>query len=102
MDKNYWRLKKREQRAKEKGEVVVVQPIPMGRGSVEMEWDSERFPNRRAFEIALERVVRARRYAGMFPQFIRDSDLKFQDIAWQYEHEGLPASRKPESTLVVG
>ncbi len=62
----------------------------------EMVWDREKYPVHRAWVIALERVERARKYAQMFPTFIHQGDLKFQDLDWQYEHEGIPSSKQPE------
>ncbi len=58
---------------------------------VTVEWDREKYPERRAWEIAVARVERARKYAEMFPNMVHQSDLKFQEIGWQYENEGLPA-----------
>ncbi len=60
------------------------------------EWDKEKYPNKRAWEIAMDRVERAKRYASLFPTFIHQGDLKFQDLGWQYEHEGIPGSKQPE------
>jgi hypothetical protein len=95
MDKSYWRLKKREQREKAKGgEVVTVNPIPLDKKlQVSMVFDREKFPDKKAFEIAVERVSRAQRYAQMFPGLIRTDDAKYQTIEWQYENEGVKASQ---------
>ncbi len=62
----------------------------------EMIWDREKYPVHRAWVIALERVERARKYAQMFPTFIHQGDLKFQELDWQYENEGIPACKQPE------
>lgn len=66
-----------------------------------LEWDKEKYPEKGAWEIAVARVERAKRYAEMFPHLIHASDLAFQDLDWQYEHEGLPAVRKKETHLVT-
>ncbi len=60
---------------------------------VTVEWDKEKYPERKAWEIAVVRVERAKKYAAMFPQFIHASDSKYQDLDWQYENEGLPSIR---------
>lgn len=36
---------------------------------------------------SLARAERAKRYAEKMPDFVRDSDLKFQDPFWQWENE---------------
>jgi len=61
---------------------------------VTVEWDKERYPNRKAWEIAVVSAERAKRYAGKFGHLIREGDLIFQDIGWQYENEGLKAVRQ--------
>jgi hypothetical protein len=55
----------------------------------ESEWDREKYPVRGAWEVAVERAARAKRYASKFPHLIRPSEIVFQDIGWQYENEGL-------------
>jgi hypothetical protein len=101
--KAYQRELMRKRRAEKKGtEVVTVQPLPMDTQlRVSMEWDSEKYPNKRVFEIAVQRVARAQRYAQKFRHFIHQCDLKYQDVGWQYEHEGLPATRRKETHLVT-
>lgn len=100
MDKAYWRLKKREQRAKEKGlEVVTVKPLPMDKElKVTAEYDADKYPDKKAFEVALGRVARAERYAAMFSAMIHAGDEKYQTLEWQYEHEGIPATKRPDLT----
>ncbi len=71
-------------------ESVTVSPTVTG------EWDKEKYPERRAWEIAMMRVDRAKKYAEMFPQFIHGDDVRFQDLEWQYVNEGIPACRQPE------
>ena len=66
-DKEYWRRKKSEQRAKAESP--------------------------EAWEIAMVRAERAAKYAMMFPEHVRPSEWCFSDPLWQYEHEGLPAVR---------
>lgn len=34
---------------------------------------------------AKERVERAKRYAVLFPEFVRPNDMKFQTLEWQLE-----------------
>ncbi len=72
-------------------EVKIVTPVT--------ERDKEKFPNKMAWEIAMDRVERAKRYASLFPTFIHQGDLKFQDLEWQYEHEGIPGSKQPEPKI---
>ena len=60
-----------------------------------MKHDKEKYPEKKAWEIAVERCERAKRYSDMFPDFVSPSDLKFQDIDWQYQNEGLPAIKRP-------
>ena len=67
---------------------------------VTVEWDKDKYPERKAWEVAVVRVERAKRYAKMFPKFIRGDDIKFQTLEWQYENEGLPATKKPETHVV--
>ena len=43
--------------------------------------------DKRIWDYACLRAKRARRYAEKFPQFINNSDMVFQDPAWQYERE---------------
>jgi hypothetical protein len=57
----------------------------------DIEWDKDKYPVKAAWEIAIERVERAKRYAEKFPHLIHGSDLKFQDVDWQYLNEGVPA-----------
>lgn len=101
--KEYFRQKQAERRAKTGARVVVtVQPLPLDNElNVSMEWDAEKYPNRRAFEIAVARVARAQRYAAMFPGRIHGDDIKFQKLEWQYENEGLPSVRRKETHLVT-
>jgi predicted metal-dependent hydrolase len=37
--------------------------------------------------LACERAERAKQYAEKMPDFVRDSDLKFQSPMWQWENE---------------
>ena len=96
--KAYQRELMRKRRAEKKGiEVVTVKPLPLAKGrEVTVEYDSERFPNRKAFEVAVGRVERAKRYAEMFPHLIHAGDEKYQDLEWQYEHEGISATKRPD------
>jgi hypothetical protein len=83
----YWREKKREQRAKASHEashdvtdvtdvtevdVTPVRPLE----ATDAEW-----------EYALERVDRARAYAEAMPEQIWPKDLRYQDPVYQWEHE---------------
>jgi len=90
MDKDYWRLKKREQRAKEKGVKVekpsVVLPAVPKIPAVELLKCPEGV-EAREWEYALVRASRSKRYAEMFPDMIRPRDAKFQDPLWQWENE---------------
>jgi hypothetical protein len=36
---------------------------------------------------ALARAERAKRYAEVFPSFVKEIEMKFQDPIWQWEHE---------------
>ena len=63
------------------------------------QWDEGEYPVRAAWEIAVQRVVRARRYAEKFPGRIAPSDLVYQDVRWQYENEGLKALQSKESKV---
>jgi hypothetical protein len=56
--------------------------------------DRKRFPDRVAWDIALDRAMRAMDYAAMFPEHVRPSERVFGTVEWQYENEGLPAVRK--------
>ncbi len=67
---------------------------------VTVEWDKEKYPERKAWEIAVVRVERAKRYAEMFPNLVHGDDIKFQTLEWQYENEGLP-SIKVKVTMEV-
>ena len=58
------------------------------------EWDKLKYPVRVAWEVAVLRSERAQRYAKKFPDFIRPDDLKFQEVAWQYENEGIPFAER--------
>jgi hypothetical protein len=88
MEKDYWRLKKREQRMKAKGEVVGEVAMPIVEAGAEA-WDAKKYPNKAAWEVAVERALRARRYALKFPGLIRPSEAAFQTIEWQYWNEGV-------------
>jgi hypothetical protein len=88
MNKDYWKLKKREQRAKRK-EAVTVSTAPDKQ--VTVDYDRVKFPVKAAWEIAVERAERARKYAAMYPDRVRSSEECFQEVAWQYENEGLKA-----------
>jgi hypothetical protein len=37
--------------------------------------------------LACERAERAKRYTEKMPDFVRDSDLKFQSPMWQWQNE---------------
>ena len=78
MDKDYWRLKKREQRAKKKVAVAVQE-------SVDPRRPAEATDGQWAY--ALERAERARKYAAMFPEHVRTSEVVFQDPLWQWQNE---------------
>ncbi len=54
---------------------------------------------RAAWEIAVARVERARRYATKFPHKVLPSEEIFQDLRWQYETEGLKAVNRVESKV---
>ena len=96
MDKEYWKLKKREQRAKEK-QADEVTPEQLDNDNLEVR-DAVKYPNEKAWQIAVERTIRARRYAAKFPHFIRGDDWVFQCLAWQYQHEGLPTVERSRSS----
>jgi hypothetical protein len=97
--KAYQRELMRKRRAEKKGvEIVTVKPLPMTpEKAVVVEWDKGKYPVRKAFEIAVERAERAKRYAEMFPHLIHQSDLVFQDVGWQYENEGLKSAKAEEA-----
>lgn len=61
------------------------------RGGQSFSYDKKKYPNRGAWEIAVQRVERAVRYAQMFPNLIGSDDLKFQTVDWQHVNEGLKA-----------
>ncbi len=63
-------------------------------------WDKSEYPVRAAWEIAVARAQRAKRYAEKFPHLISNSDRRFQDVQWQYENEGIKAVRVKETHLV--
>ena len=66
------------------------------RGGVQtFTWDKEKYPDKKAWEIAVVRVERARKYAEKFPQFVHASDLKYQDVEWQYLNEGIKSVKVP-------
>ena len=66
------------------------------RGGVQtFTWDKEKYPDKKAWEIAVVRVERARKYAAKFPQFVHASDLKYQDVGWQYFNEGIKSVKVP-------
>jgi hypothetical protein len=52
-----------------------------------------------ALEVARARAASARRYAEAFPGFVHASDVKFQEVKWQYENEGIKAVRPIESKV---
>ena len=52
-----------------------------------------------ASEIAKARAEAARRYAEAFPGFVHAGDVKFQEVKWQYENEGVKAVRPIESKV---
>src|SRR5205823_3569442 len=60
--------------------------------------DVDKYPNAKAWEVAGERTIRARRYAQKFPHFIHGAAWVFQSLAWQYEHEGLPTVERSRSS----
>jgi hypothetical protein len=70
-------------------DAVIVDKFPW-----EETWDKNKYPVRGAWEIACERAERAMMYVDMFPEHVRPSEKVFQTVAWQYEHEGVPAVRK--------
>jgi len=87
MDKNYWRLKKREQRARAKGEKssVVLPPVPTIHAKEMLACPAHIDP--REWKYALERAGRAKKYAEMFPNHVRPSEVQYQDPVWQWENE---------------
>jgi hypothetical protein len=87
MDKDYWRLKKREQRAKKKTEKPsVTLPEAPRIHAVDMLKCPEGV-DAREWKYALERAGRAKKYAAMFPEHVRKSEERFQDPVWQWENE---------------
>lgn len=112
MTPEYWREKKREQRAAKKmaatltkvPEKEVAKTAPTAK--LHSEWDSQRYPIKAAWDIAVERAARARVYAKKFPEHVRPNEEIFQEVSWQYDHEGVPAVtekdrvtlRKPQET----
>jgi hypothetical protein len=84
--------KRREAKKGEKRELVKLKDKGVIRDVAVVEkWDKGKYPVRKAWEIAVARAERARKYALMFPHLIFKSDLVFQDVGWQYENEGLKA-----------
>jgi hypothetical protein len=61
------------------------------------QWDRKKYPVKEAWDIAVARAERARKYALMFPHLIFKSDLVFQDVGWQYENEGLKSAKAEEA-----
>jgi hypothetical protein len=55
--------------------------------------------DKEALEVAKARAACARRYAEAFPGFVHGSDVRFQDVKWQYENEGVKAVRPLESKV---
>ena len=64
------------------------------------EWDKGKYPVRAAWEVAVARSERAKRYAQIFPEKVHADDLRYQDLDWQYHNEGLP-SVKIKETIVI-
>jgi hypothetical protein len=52
-----------------------------------------------ALEVARARAASAKRYAEAFPGFVHAGDVKFQEVKWQYENEGIKAVRPIESKV---
>jgi hypothetical protein len=65
--------------------------------SVDTGYDNKIYPNRAAWEVAVVRAERARKYALACPEHVRPSEMKFQTVDWQYYNEGLPATRRKEA-----
>lgn len=63
----------------------------------EKEYDPLKYPVKEAWEIAVLRAERSKRYAEVLPEQIGPGDLKYQEVDWQYENEGLPATRRRET-----
>jgi hypothetical protein len=61
---------------------------------VEDVWDREKHPVREAWEIAVVRAQRARKYAIACAAFVSPAENVFQTVDWQYHNEGLPAVKK--------
>lgn len=68
-----------------RGDQPIVTPEPIAPSY--LFWDKDRFPEKRAWDAAVVRADRAKRYAEKFPQFVSPKDLIFQTIDWQYERE---------------
>jgi hypothetical protein len=79
---------------------IDVNKLGVNTADVNIEWDKEKYPEKAAWEIAVVRAARAKRYAEMFPNLIGERDKVFQEIDWQYKNEGLPAIRKPDPILL--
>lgn len=116
MDKEYWRLKKREQRARKREAEEAASGLPvsvladagerklkdgearesttrnLARPETVAETDSRggqkpsHIPEKE-WVYACERAVRAKKYAKMFPEFVKLGEEKYQDPMWQWEHE---------------
>jgi hypothetical protein len=90
MDKDYWRLKKREQRAKAKGDKSDKPAVVLPAAPVVHAVDMLKCPegvDTREWKYALERASRAKKYAEMFPNHVRPSEVQYQDPVWQWENE---------------
>lgn len=79
---------------------IEVNKLGINEADVNIPWDKEKYPEKAAWEIAVVRAARAKRYAEVFPDKIRPRDMIFQEIDWQYENEGLPAIRRPDPIIV--
>lgn len=106
MSKEYWREKKREQRAAKKmaadlarvpqKEVAKTEPA----ADTDTKWDQHRYPVKSAWDIAVQRARRAKVYALKFPEHVRPNEEIFQEVDWQYHNEGVPAvTEKDRVTL---
>lgn len=67
---------------------------------VNISWDKEKYPEKAAWEVAVVRAARAKRYAEMFPDKVRPAEGKFQTIDWQYLNEGLASIRRPDPIIL--
>ncbi len=89
MDKEYWRLKKREQRSKKADLDIEVGPPEEKVGQNEP-LDVPKCPSeidKDEWAAACERAKRSQKYARMFPALVKPSEKVFSDPMWQWENE---------------